>query len=161
MATQIGFSSRKGNILSSVIRWFTRSKISHCWLLLDDPQKGRVVLEAEYGPGIEETPWAWFPKDEVVALVTPAVPLEAGLEAAKAWMGEKYNVAGLFGMAWVMVWRWLHVKVRNPFRNSHEMFCSVLLSRVLQLSNYPGMEGRDPQSMEPEDVYELVTGKKF
>jgi hypothetical protein len=89
MTTQIGFSTQPKDPLSSVIRWFTRSKISRRWPFLDDPQKGQAVLEAEHGPGTEETPWTRFPKDQVVALVTPAVSLEAGVSAARSWAGEK------------------------------------------------------------------------
>lgn len=160
MAVKIGFSTRKNNWTSKIIRWFTRSKVSHVWLLFDDPIRGQVVMEAERGPGLEETPWEWFPKDEIVAMVDPIVPLDKAVETAKARLGEKYDVDGLFGMAFVMVGRWFHVKLRNPLHNSHELFCSEAVAMVLQDAGYPGMEGKDPTSMSPEDVYELVAGKQ-
>jgi hypothetical protein len=158
MIVKVGFSSHKGNFLSEVIRWFTHSKISHAWLYIKNDDGSEVLLEA-VGVGVRETPWAWFPSagTKLVALVNPVVPLDVGVTQAKQWVGEKYDRLGLVGMALVIMARWFKAKLKNPLRNSRELWCSELVGRVLQLSNYPGMEGWDPAGMSPEDVYEVMT----
>jgi hypothetical protein len=161
MDVRIGFSTQEGSLLSTFIRWITRSPCSHCWLLLDDPIRGQVVLSAESGSGFAETLWAnWIPNNTVVGIYEPKVPLAAGVTAVQKLLGEQYATLGLIGMAWVYIGRWLHCKLRNPFRDKGELFCSEAVCIAMKAVNYPGTERMIPDDTSPEDLYALVTGDK-
>ena len=146
--------------VSRVIRQFTRAKVSHAFLLLDGdhahPLLGPMVLEAE---------WCGF-KLSTLGILTrgstrvvqkiPILGLDAAVATAAKWLDERYNYAGLFGMAWVSVGRWLGKKWHNPIRNSHSMFCSEAIVFVLQAAKYPHAETLDPQSVSPQDLADFL-----
>ena len=96
----VGFSTpRLWNPLSALIRAMTHSRTSHAWLLVEDPAfKLRLVLEA-HSSGFRLVSFTRFVKDNVVvALVEPSHPVEPGLPAAGEWLGESFDVLGLFGI---------------------------------------------------------------
>ena len=66
------------------------------------------------------------------------------------YLGDVYDYQGLFGMAWVEIGRWLKKKWKNPWHSTKAMFCSELVAKVLIDSKYPGFEGMDPASTDPE-----------
>jgi hypothetical protein len=112
-----------------------------------------MVMEATQG-GFRLVPFTRYEKS-LVALVEPRFSIDYGLTKAVDWLGEGYDYAGLFGMAWVEFGRWLGRKWRNPWRDSKTMFCSEAVARVLVESNYPGTSCWDPQSVDPERLLKL------
>jgi hypothetical protein len=137
----VGFSTpRRWNPLSALIRAMTRSRVSHAWLLVEDPVfELRLVLEA-HSSGFRLVSFARFVKENVVvALVEPSHPVDAGLPAAGAWLGESFDVLGLFGIFLTLVARWLEQRPwRNPFPSTRSLFCSESVIRTLQAAGYPG-----------------------
>jgi hypothetical protein len=148
MSTRVGFSTSKTSWVSAIIRWFTGGKSSHVFLVYWDVDFERdMVMEATQG-GFKITPFSHH--GGLVKVVTPKFPVEVGLRKAVDWLGEEYDYAGLLGMAWVELGRWLRRKWRNPWRSAKAMFCSEAVARVMQESSYPGTENWDPQSIDPE-----------
>jgi hypothetical protein len=155
---RIGFSTVTSNLVSRIIRWFSRSKASHAWLLVSDETFGlELVMEASE-MGFRLVPFESFKKkNTIVALFDPVVPLESGVKEAATWLGESYDFLGLFGALFVILGRWLKRKWKNPFHSSKSMFCSEAVVRVLQSVAYPGTEGMNPDSVTPQDLLDLLS----
>jgi hypothetical protein len=151
----VGFSTpRRWNPLSALIRWMTRSRTSHAWLLVEDEAFGlRLVLEA-HSTGFRLISFTRFVKEnKVVALVTPAHPIDAGLPEAGEWLGESFDVLGLFGIFLTLVARWFRQRPwRNPFPTPSALFCSEAVVRTLKAACYPGTESLDDEATSPADL---------
>lgn len=153
---RVGFSTSKHNPLSKLIRWFTRSTVSHAFLIYWDTDWQRdMVMEATSG-GVRIVPIEHYEK-QIVCVFTPKHPLDAGLAKAVDWLGEHFDYSGLVGMVWVRIGRWLGRKWRNPLRSAHGMFCSEFVSRTMVAVPYPGTGQWDPQSIDPQALVEFFS----
>jgi hypothetical protein len=151
----IGFSTTKAWV-SRIIRWFTGAAVSHAWLLYYDVDFGQtMVLEATL-EGVRIIPYEAFKRHNLIVRVfTPRHSLKPGLIKAGDTLGEHYDFTGLLGMLWVLFGRWLRRKWRNPWIETHAMFCSEFVAQVLQWAAYPDTEHWIPAEMTPEDLYEF------
>jgi hypothetical protein len=151
----VGFSTpRAWNPLSALIRRMTRSPASHAWMLLEDPAfEMRLVLEA-HSTGFRLVSFSRFVKDNVVvALVEPAHPLGPGLPAAGAWLGEAFDLLGLFGIFLALLRRaFLRGPLRNPFPTPRALFCSEAVIRTMRAAGYPGSERLAPEGTTPAEL---------
>lgn len=151
----VGFSTpRRWNPLSALIRAMMRSQASHAWLLVEDPLfELRLVLEA-HSTGFRLIAFAEFVKENrVVALVEPAHDLHRGLPEAGGWLGDQFDVLGLFGIFLTLVGRWLSPRRwRNPFTSSRALFCSEAVVRVMKASRYPGAERLGDETTTPAEL---------
>lgn len=158
----VGFSTpRRWNPLSALIRAMMRSRTSHAWLLVEDPLFGlRLVLEA-HSTGFRLVSFANFVRDnKVVALVAPAHPIEPGLPEAGGWLGDQFDVLGLFGIFLTMVARWFKRKAwRNPFTSSRALFCSEAVVRVLKAAHYPGAARLGDETTTPAELLAFFEGE--
>jgi len=152
MSTRIGFSTSKTSWISRIIRWFTRSTVSHCFIVdHDDEWKRDMIMESEGGMGGSVRIVKFNPDSpSIVKLVTPRHDIEAGMNKMVDHLGDVYDYGGLFGMAWVILGRWLRKKWANPWQSSRAMFCSELVAQVLVDSGYPGAQRFDPATTDPE-----------
>ncbi len=154
----VGFSTpRLWNPLSALIRAMTHSRTSHAWLLVEDPAfQLRLVLEA-HSSGFRLISFTRFVKDnKVVAVVDPAHPIEPGLPAAGQWLGESFDVLGLFGIFLTLIARWFRQRPwRNPFPTPSALFCSEAVVRTLKSAGYPRSEGLDDEATTPADLLEF------
>jgi hypothetical protein len=151
MSTRIAFSTSKESIVSKIIRWFTKSRTSHCFLVYYDLDFDRdMVMESTEG-GYKITPFSKY-ESSLVAIFEPKQSIDVGLKKSVDWLEEDYDYSGLIGMAWVCLGKFLKRKWNNPFCSSKSMFCSEAVVKVLQLSNYPGSEQFDASSTSPEDL---------
>ena len=154
MVTRVGFSTSKKSWVSRIIRWFTKSKTSHTFLVYYDQDWSRdMIMESTEG-GYKISPYSKY-ESEVVAVFTPKQSIEVGLAKSVDWLGEAYDYTGLIGMMWVEFGRWIKRKWHNPLHSSNAMFCSEAVVRVLQDSNYPGADQFDPTSTDPEMLLEF------
>lgn len=156
---RIGFSTSKRNIFSAVIRWFTKSRVSHAWVLIHEPFFDmEMVLEAtEFG--FRMVPYETFrAKTNVIEVLTlgPSCPLDSAVKRAGRRLGEDYDFLGLFGGAIVQIGRWLKYKWRNPLASSRAMFCSEAVVYVLQDAGYPGADTLDPEATTPQDLLDFL-----
>ncbi len=155
----VGFSTpRRWNPLSALIRAMMRSSVSHAWLLVEDPAfQLRLVLEA-HTTGFRLVSFARFVRDNrVVALVEPGHPIDPGLPEAGGWLGDQFDVLGLFGIFLALVGRWFSRKRwKNPFTSTHALFCSEAVVRVLQAAHYPGAERLEDETTTPQDLLDFL-----
>jgi hypothetical protein len=157
MRVSIGFSTSDWWV-SRAIRWATRARVSHAFLLLEGVSPlGDLVLEAEWsGLRLSTLAKAAQGGTRVVETVVPAVDLAPAVLKALSWIGEEYNYTGLLGMFWVCLGRYFGKAWRNPLRNSRSMFCSEAVVYVLQEARYPGADALDPQSVDPQALADFL-----
>lgn len=148
----VGFSTHPG-LLSRLIRFVTRSRASHAWIVFDDRHfRVRFVLEST-GKGFHLIPFErWGRSNAVVRTFDLPYPLEDGLAAVAGYLGESYDVGGLVGMVVVLAGRWLRRRWRNPLASSRTVFCSEAVTRILVGAGVPGAEELDPEATSPEDL---------
>lgn len=155
---KVGFSTQKKNVLSRIIRWFTKSQASHAWLFVGDSFLGMdMVLQATEGGFQLMTFEAFKSRNDIVALIEPPQSIFPGIQKATTWLGENYDYFGLFGSAVVIFGRWLKRKWKNPLNGAHSMFCSEAVVYVLQASDYPGAADLDPSSTTPQDLMDFLS----
>lgn len=155
MNPRIGFSTSDA-WYSRIIRRFTKSPVSHTFLLVE--VLGRDLVFEEGPDGFHARTVENFSRgNRIVTIIEPKHPIDTGVEAAFVWLGQRYDYIGLFGMFFVMVARWFGRKIKNPMSSASSMFCSEANTRVLQLSGYPGAETLDPSSTSPADLMEFLS----
>lgn len=142
---RIGFSTSQSWI-SKVIRWFTKSKFSHAFILIDnEPMLGPCVFQSDNG-GIQIITQKSFDFDHnpLQKIVVPQMDLFPAIKVCADLLREDYDYAGLLGMIWVEFWwRAFKAKVSNPLHNANEFFCSAFVVKVMQVAKWPGSETLD------------------
>lgn len=155
MSDRIGFSTSNA-LLSRVIRAFTGSAVSHTFLVYYDVDfQEELVLEATL-QGLRLVPYTQFKQhSRIIKEVTPQHDLTKGFRHAGSMLGRWYDFAGVFGMLWVLLGRYLRRKWRNPWGSPSAFFCSEFIARVLIWSDYPGCGYWDPETITPDDLLEF------
>lgn len=157
MIVKVGFSTGKRSPVSAVIRWATRSKVSHAYLIVDDPTLGdELILEADRG-GFQFCRYLTFKKSNNVIAEVPVDLSAAAVQQADQWVGEVgYDYEGLVGEAIVKLALWFKRKISNPMHDPRSMFCSEAMTRLLQIAKYPGADTLVPQDTSPEALLEFL-----
>lgn len=158
--TRIGFSTTQA-LLSRVIRFFTRSPVSHAFLVYRDVDFEREMVMEAVGAGFRIVPLDRFEKhNTVVRIFTPRHPIDEGLRAAVDWLGESYDSGGLLGMALLLLARSLKLRLkrRNVLASSRSLFCSEAVARACRASRYPGFR-LDPETTSPQDLFAFFSAE--
>lgn len=156
MSTQVGFSTTN-MIISRIVRWFTNSKCSHAFMVIDLYDKP-WVLESGYF-GIVLLPLDKFAKaNKIVALVPVDVP-QINVVSAMEELGDAYDFGGLVGAMFPIVGRWFKARWNNPFNSSRAMFCSEFVVTALQHANFPGSDTLVPANTSPQNLMDFLQGK--
>lgn len=152
----IGFTAGD-NWIGKAIRFFTRQEASHAFMAWDDPNLGRMVMEAAFD-GFHIRPWDVALKGtRIVALIEPkGKGADKLLGACARWLGEPYDYPGLLGMTVTMIGRWFKQNWRNPAGGSKPMYCSEAIATGLQEVKYPGAEKLIPSETTPQDLLDFL-----
>lgn len=153
---RIGFSTNPTNLLSRAIRWFTESRVSHTFFIVDWGGS-EVMVEAHWNGFrvLDFKQWRREKPGQLVAIVEPHEDLTPSFEALIPYLGQPYDVGGLFGMAWVLACgRFLQRKVNNPWDSHKALFCSEAVAQVLTWSRYPGWHTL-AENVSPDDLLEF------
>lgn len=115
-----------------------------------------LVMEAA-NSGFRFISYYFFKKDnnEVLAVVDPEGSIITGVQKSALLLGEKYDYGGVFGTLVVLFGRWLKKKWKNPFQSSSTVFCSEIIVKILQDSNYPGSSELTAASTTPQDLLDF------
>ncbi len=139
---RVGFSTKRvWNPFSAIVRVILGTRISHSWLLVDDPALGTpVVLEARWPGGYQIVPYRRFRTYErVIAVARCAHPLERGVHASVRRVGAGFDLLGIVGIGLVrLARRLLGARWRNPFAAGGGLYCSRAVLEALQAAGYPG-----------------------
>lgn len=151
----IGFSTTN-KFISKAIRWLTKSRVSHCFIMFDWLGKKWVLEAGFFGVGI--LPLERFLADgnvivEVVDL--PAVELE-DLVPAMEDMGERYDFGGLLGGIFPLIGKWFRQKWHNPLNNTKALFCSEFIVYWLKDLAFEPAYNLVPEDVSPEELLKLL-----
>lgn len=151
---RIVFTART-NWFSRLVRWFTKSQVSHVFLEYDSSLwGGRWVAEATVG-GVRKVPSYKARKNVVFEYRFLGDP-RPGCAAIASYFGNKYDYAGIVGFAvFILLWRWLHLKIKRPFTHSKAQLCSELVARWVKESGVPVAAYIDPELTTPQMVYDI------
>ena len=127
----IGFSTTD-KLVSRLVRWFTKSTVSHSFIVFDWLGE-KWVLESEWA-GIQIIPLSRFMSKGNTIVDTidlPDVSMD-DLKFALQDSGVAYDYGGLFGSIFPIIGTWLKMKWKNPWQNTKAMFCSEFIVVWLQ-----------------------------
>lgn len=154
----VGFSTpRLWNPLSALIRVMSGSPFSHAWLLVEDPTfELRLVMEA-HTTGFRLISLARFVKaNKVLELVVPAQSLSPGLPQTGEWLGDDYDVRGLFSIFMATLKQLItHKKIGRRRHASRGLFCSEAVVRSMKAANYPGARKLGNETTSPSALFEF------
>lgn len=143
--------STSDDLVSRIIRWFTKSRVSHAFFLYWDDKFQRWNTAGAMAPGFEIIAAdRIFPANRVVAIYEP-VDLNPIMPDLDEWLSDMYNYPGLIGMALVEIGRWLKRKWHNPLTASNSLFCSQAVAQALILAKQPNFD-LDPTTTAPSDL---------
>jgi hypothetical protein len=150
----VGFTTTD-SLLSRVIRYFTKSDVSHSFMAFE--LFGKLwILEAGIS-GVVILPWERLPKDSrIVDYFEIDGIMPKDLVSAMDNLGSSYDFTGLFGFIFPIVGRWLKKKWHNPWNNSKSLFCSEFVTSTLQSCNFPGAESLIPSDTSPSDLRDFL-----
>jgi hypothetical protein len=150
---KIGFSN-SNSLVSRIIRFFSRSNISHTWLLIQD-LVGDVDLVMEAVPGGFHiiTFEKFMTENSVIEVIDIGENYsEKSISRAFGWMGRRYDYLIFLGMLYVISGRFFGKKLKNPF-GSRAINCVESIVYFLRSNQFPGADELDPGSMTPHDLY--------
>ncbi len=141
-----------GHWVSRLIRFFTRSPVSHV-MIGHEYLRQPISLHADTRGIIIETREKSLKGREVYAeyRIIQGVHLQKSIEL----LGQDYDFKGLIGFAIHVIAKWLRWKIRNPFTSSKEMFCSEFVVRMNQCGCIPEFDGLDPELTSPGDLLRI------
>lgn len=153
---RIGFSTTHSK-MSRLIRWFTKSTVSHSFILYYSPLfEQQMVMEASWS-GFRIVPYSHFTKiNKVVEIIRLKTDVHQGLKIAADWLGAGYDYPSLIGQVVILVARWFKRRVNNPFKDEKALICSESVVKMLQGVGYPGAADLVPENTNPEDLLEFL-----
>ena len=140
--------------LSRLIRWATRSRVSHA-VIGTSWEDVRVVIEATTG-GVKNSPRALWGENHIVVAeyaFKPSVTVD--LSEAVSKIGTAYDYVGLLGYLVVLFGRRLGRKLRNPLASEKALVCSEFVLCLDKDGSIPEWKGLDPEATTPEDLLRI------
>lgn len=152
---QIGFSTSQ-EILSKIIRLFTKGKYSHAFITYDDfVLKSKMIMEAQWD-GFHLKKWKSSPSVYGnYLLISPKYDITGLPKACADFLGNPYDYTGILGAIPVMILRFFRIKSRNLLQDGKAKFCSEAIVLGLQKINYPNAHKLDASQTTPQDLYEF------
>lgn len=163
MSVLVGFSTRKYNPLSALIRKITGAKASHAWLLYKDSffHDTYMVMEATEWGVREINAEIFWDRNLVVSVHRPQVDMTEAVRSSGEVLGKIYDFWGLLGMPIVLaVYKWLNLKIRNPLQSPSGLFCSELVMSLMKKAGHPGTEEVGPSETSPDMEMRFFTERR-
>lgn len=149
---KIGFTHGTG-FFARMIRKFTKSQWSHCYIVLDEPFNNNdfLIFEASVKGGVKLN---FLSNKEIGPLFE--IRGAPTLAPFYRYFGSNYGYLQIFGFVLAKV---LGLK-KNPIKGDY--VCSEVCLRFLKENGYKEFDHLDPNSATPEDIYLVVsTSKNF
>lgn len=149
----IVFSTSSG-WLSTIIKWFTKSRTSHSMIGIEI-HGIPALIHATMG-GVQITPRKkWFKDSILIAEYRILKDLEDGFKHAFSHLGDHYDYVGLLGYIPVMIGRWFGRKVKNPFASASAVVCSEFVLHLDHDHVIGTWKGLDPERTSPQDLLDI------
>lgn len=160
----VGFSYAPGKVFSKLIRWVTRSQVSHTFTMVVDGADALVYQASGLRVNYEAYK-LFLAEEKVVEAYTFDLTLAESIlneHFRKEHVGDHYSWQEIVGFGWVLLMRKFGRVVKNPFSGGDHAFVCVdiaaaqipynrtisseLVQRVL------GVEAAGEGTMTPEDL---------
>lgn len=146
----IGFSTNKLNFFSKAIQWWTKSRWSHCFLVLQPiGDNDYLIAEAAFHGGVKFNLLSRYKTSHHDVELLP-VPQHC-IECLLPYIGSNYGTKQILGF----VISDLFKLKRNVFTD--DLVCSEFVYLWLinsQLANY--FTGLDQNRITPQDIYQIL-----
>lgn len=142
----VAFSTpKRWTLLSSAIKWFTKSKVSHC-LIGVEVHGIKMFLHCTAG-GVILTPRQKYERSNLILNEYKLrSDVSDALAHAYSHLNDAYDYAGIFGFAWIIIcWRIFRRRIRNPVASAKAMWCSEFVLHLNHAGAIPEWQGLDPE----------------
>jgi hypothetical protein len=149
----VGFSTTT-HALSRFIRWVTRSKTSHAWMLFD-LYGIPMVYEATF-EGARFITFEHFQRNNVIVKTILLDYDDFAFKPLLKTLGTPYDFGGLIGEGVVQLGQKTGHFWRNPFNDPQALFCSEIIVIWLQGLGHPAVKGLIPEDVSPQELLSLL-----
>lgn len=144
----IGFST-SNRCLARLIRWMTRSSVSHVYICIPVTKHSVNLIFQASGLAVNmESSVNFMEHSKIVREIAVPLSLEQEEELMAFvfdTLGKPYSLLQLVGMIWVIGCKSVGLRVKNPFRDGdHSYICVELVAKLLKLK---GAEEMTPQDL--------------
>lgn len=152
----VGFSTGS-SIVARLIRWFTQSKISHVYVRYYDCSLGTWMVIGAKFLGVEVESFSKFKeKSKIIFEFKCLKSLDVALKTMSSRIGQPYDFPALLGMSWVvLMWKWMKVRIVNPFSDSRTFICTEFVMDILRMGRLNGLPGYGSESVTPEELFKF------
>lgn len=147
------------NFFAKLVKWFTKSNISHAAVGLTGQDGKQYLLQAE-GQGVILIPREW--QSGLVAEFQILAPVDNEMALAEKKVGEPYAKLTILGIVIVGLAKYLGIGIHNPFYEKSAVICSEFVVESDTQHLIPEFNGIDPADVTPVDLFNICTnGKSF
>ena len=148
---KIAFVASTDNLLSKLIKWFTKSQWTHVMLILDDTVDGdSVIVEASALHGLALNLLSKYARRKLEIFQDKQDIWD--INSIKVYIGNNYGYLQLLGIGLAKIFK----LNKNPF--SSNKICSELVLEWLLQTNYVNeFQYLDPNLVSPEDLYNIIS----
>ena len=151
------------SIFPRLIAWFEGSskQISHSALKVDI-NGVPWILHAAWG-GVKFIPMSEIMGNHTLVAEFEIIPdVSAEFENAKKKIGQAYDVLTLLGYIPVILGKYLHIGISNPFYSKSAEVCSELIVEMDVYHLIHEFDGLDPADINPQDLFNICSaGSSF
>ena len=157
----IGFAMDTDSWLSKAIAWFMQSKWSHCFMVLDVTPNHVYLLEtSNYNVWISRLYRYDSDMTKEYVVFRPDIPLADAKRFTYATyeenIGKTYGYLQLISLGVRCLFKRFGIKISNFIRAG--LVCCHVPLYGYRHSNIDGLAGIDPESIDTEDLYQLISG---
>lgn len=156
MTKQTIIFSTTNQIFSRLIRFFTKSKVSHCAIGLDIG--GMDMVAHATVSGIVLVPRSRFTENNtIIKEFIINQDIENNIVKVFEDLGVQYDYVGVFGFGLVNVLkRWFGLKIKNPLASSKAMVCSEFVVALNKYNNkIESWKDIDPETITPQELLDI------
>jgi len=153
----IGFSTTD-KIMSRIIRWFTRSKASHSYILVSIAGEPIVIHSNQHGVNCDH--YKKFKKGKKIVkeykLLISAEEEKQATALALRLLDRPYDFLSIVGFGWVLINKMFGRKTGNPFPNRSAYQCSEFALAIARKAKLEGFDDFNRELVSPEDLIDAM-----
>ena len=156
----IVFVMHRKSWISRAIAWFMGSRWSHSALVVDPGFRTWLCETSDFHVNVAALERYLEDPSVEVEIWGPRSPLDSALagqmaDRALARYGEIYGYLQLFSLGIRRLLMRVGIRIPNFIRTG--LVCTAIPLEAYRISGIPGLHGIDPESIDTEELYQLVS----